>query len=328
MIDKIEATYKKISALVQDFLYDSKLENFDLDYICRNLGIQEAINRKYVATVLSKLVTKGDIEKTRGKYRFIDKEVELVLWENADTTPIEGLVYPYGVEDGSSFGLEDCVIIYPGDLIVIAGVSNTGKTTCCLNLLVNNMDKFKCRFITNELGDPHKFKARISHFDWVKLFDENGKAKFEVIKRYTNWQDIVLPEAINIIDWINLAGDRSYDIGLVLQAIQSKLKTGIGIISIQKGEGNPLGRGKDFSRDLASLYLTIDYEKLTVVKAKTWKTKNPNGKIFGFSIVDRGSKFHNIREVEICPLCKGSRYRMRHKCEKCVGTGVIDKPEL
>lgn len=322
-----DVTYKKVSALVKSWLFETKPETFDLDYICRNMGIQEAANRKYVAIVLNYLIKRGDLEKARGKYRFIDKEIEFVQWENADVTPVEGLIYPYDVEQHTSFGFEDCVILYPGDLIVIAGVSNMGKTAWCLNFLVNNMDTFKCRFITNELGDKQKFKARISHFDWVQLLNEEGKGKFEVIKRYTNWQDIILPNAINIIDWINLAGDRTYDIGTVMQSIQSKLREGIAVISIQKSEGNPLGRGKDFSRDLASLYLTIDYEKLTVAKCKSWKTNNPNNKMFGFSIVDRGSKFVNIREVQTCFTCKGARFIFGKKCERCVGKGYIEKDE-
>ena len=323
---KQEAVYKKVSALVKDFLYESRLENFDLDYICRNLGIQEAVNRKYVATVLSKMVKADELEKRRGKYRFIDKEVKFVEWENAEVRPIEGLVYPYDVERSDGFGFEDYVILYPGDLIVIAGNSNAGKTAWCLNFLVNNMDKFKCRFITNELGDKQKFKARISSFDWVDVLDKNGKGKFEVIKRYTSWQDIILPDAINIVDWINLAGDRSYDIGMILQSIQAKSPL-LGVIAIQKSEGNPLGRGKDFSRDLASLYLTIDYGKLTVVKCKSWEKDDPNNKMFGFRVVDRGSRFSDIYLAENCPKCRGSRYIMGRKCDKCLGKGIIRKED-
>jgi len=320
-----ESTQKKISALVKGWLYDDKPERFDLDKLCRNISIYEPDNRRRVSRILSYLVKTGELEKVRGQYRFIDKEVEFVEWENADVLPIKGLVYPYDVERSDGFGFEDYVILYPGDLIVIAGNSNAGKTTWCLNFLVNNMDKFKCRFITNELGDKQKFKARISHFDWVDVLDKNGKGKFEVIKRYTNWQDIILPDAINIIDWINLAGDRTYDIGMVMQSIQAKLGSGLGIIAIQKGEGNPLGRGKDFSRDLASLYLAIDYEKLTVVKCKSWEKDNPNNKMFGFRVVDRGSKFTDIYLAENCPKCRGSRYIMGRKCDKCLGKGIIRK---
>jgi len=320
-----ESTQKKISALVKGWLYDDKPERFDLDKLCRNISIYEPDNRRRVSRILSYLVKTGELEKVRGQYRFIDKEVEFVEWENADVLPIKGLVYPYDVERSDGFGFEDYVILYPGDLIVIAGNSNAGKTTWCLNFLVNNMDKFKCRFITNELGDKQKFKARISHFDWVDVLDKNGKGKFEVIKRYTNWQDIILPDAINIIDWINLAGDRTYDIGMVMQSIQANLGSGLGIIAIQKGEGNPLGRGKDFSRDLASLYLAIDYEKLTVVKCKSWEKDNPNNKMFGFRVVDRGSKFTDIYLAENCPKCRGSRYIMGRKCDKCLGKGIIRK---
>ena len=170
---------------------------------------------------------------------------------------------------------------------------------------------------------PAKFKRRLKRMTWVNPLKEDGTPKFELIDRRDNWKDIIRPDNINIIDWIGLPGDESYRIGQIIDGIQSKLKKGIALLSLQKDIEARLGRGRSYSEELASLYLTIDFERITVIKAKEWKGTNPNGKMYGFTLLNAGTQFHNIREIKKCPKCWGKN----PKCEKCEGTGYIDIAE-
>jgi hypothetical protein len=158
---------------------------------------------------------------------------------------------------------------------------------------------------------------------WHNPLTSQGNSKFELIERRSDWKALIRPNNINIIDWINL-DDNFYKIGSIIEGIQSKLKEGIAVISIQKSENKGLGLGGGFSEHLASLYLTLDFEKMTVRKCKEWHDHNPNGEIYKFTIVEGGTKFHNIHTVKKCKKCGGTGHFRLTDCELCNGTGVVE----
>jgi len=328
-MDAIETTgqYQKIALLVREWVEIHKGESFDLDMICRQLQIQERTNRKYVAIELSKIVGKGTLEKVTSPihkplYRYIDNTCKYIDWVNASSSDVLDIKWPYGVEDDSRFGFDGRVKISPGDIVVVAGTSNMGKTAFCLNFLWENMDAYSCTLMGNEYT-PGKFKRRVSKMTWREPINDKGESKFELIERREGWKDIIRPDNINIIDWINLS-DKFYEIGKIIEDIQARLHSGIALISIQKDEHKTRGLGGGFSEHLASLYLSIDYERLTILKAKEWAEWNPNGKMYGFKIVNGGTKFHNIRLLRKCKSCWGSGRGKGGQCEPCNGTGYVD----
>ncbi len=314
---------KKVWQFIDEWLVLHQGERFDLDTICRHLSITDREGKHQVAKKLWYEVDRGNLEKSDRLYSYIDNTYSLVDWVNANGSNTLNFKWPYGVEDESRFGFDGHVLISPGDIIVVAGMSNMGKTCFCLNLLWANMDTHQCTLMGNEYT-PIKFKRRASNMTWANPIDDNGKPKFELIERRERWKDIIRPNNINIIDWINLA-DNFYQIGAIIEGIQSKLKKGIAVITLQKSEDKKHGLGGGFSEHLASFYISIDYERLTVVKAKEWETVNPNGKTYGFQIVDRGSKFNYIREIKPCPVCRGKRGNKG--CQQCIGTGFVNEKE-
>jgi hypothetical protein len=299
-----QGVYSKVSLLVKEWLHIHKGETFDLDTICRQLAITERENRKYVAIELSKRVHSGELEKSNKSYHYIDNTSKYIDWVNASEGDTLDIAWPYGREDGSQFGFDGYTIVSPGDVIVVVGNSNVGKTTFAHNFLWENMDKYPCTLMGNEYS-PAKFKRRVSRMDWADPLKEDGCPKFELIERHDSWKDIIRPDNINIIDWINL-GDNFYQIGSIIEGIQSKLSQGIVMIVLQKAPGKELGLGGGFSMHLASLYLSIDFERLTILKCKEWHDHNPNNGIYGFTIVNGGTKFHNIRPIKKCPKCWGT----------------------
>ena len=317
-----DTTYKKVSAIVDTWLDIHKGETFDLDLVCRQLQISERENRNFVAQKLFYEVQIGKLEKSNRIYRYINKDKDIIDWYNSNVDRTINIQWPKG-RDGSKFGFDGCVCISPGDIIVVAGVSNMGKTTFAQNFLWENMDSYPCVLMGNEYT-PVKFKRRISRMTWNDPI-LNGKPKFELIKRLDNWADIIEPDKITIIDWISLPANELYNIGHVIQGIQSKLGNGVGLIVLQKDEASSLGRGRAFSEELASLYLTIDKGRMNVRKAKEWFNHDPNREVYGFDITNGGVEFRNIKPLAKCHNCKGTGQSKGSECFTCHGTGYIEK---
>jgi len=66
-----------------------------------------------------------------------------------------------------------------------------------------------------------------------------------------------------------------YEIGKPIKQIWDKLKDGIAIIAIQMKAGAKMGRGGDFSKEKARLYLSMDYldnERCTQVRIEEAKS--------------------------------------------------------
>ena len=321
MMIENEGLYKKASVAVDNWLELHKDETFDLDTICRQLEIHDSNKRNLITIKLSYEVNRGkSLEKDGKHYRYIDKNPKYINWISADMEGTLNIQWPFGREDNSRFVFDGSVLICPGDIIVIAGVSNTGKTTFCQNLLWENMDLFPCTLMGNEYT-PIKFKRRVSRMDWKNPLNENGTPKFELIERRDNWKDIINPNNINIVDWIDTPDDNFYSIRKIIEGIQSKLRNGIAVLSIQKGEDKALGTGGQFSEHLSSLYLTINSGILYVRKCKEWYEHNPNFKTNRFDIVNSGTKFHNIRKVKKCTKCYGFSVTKHTKCDRCNTTG-------
>lgn len=308
---------------VDQWLSLHKGERFDLDTICKQLEIRGGDNRHHVVKKLAYEISRGKLEKSDRIYRYIYKDIKYIDWLNTNVSKTINVKWPYGISDDSRFSFDGHICVSPGDLIVLAGVSNMGKTAFVLNFLWANMDEHLCRLMGNEYT-PAKFKRRVANMTWANPVNDDGVAKFELIERRDNWKDIIEPNKVNIIDWLNLPGNELYSIGNILDGIQSKLDEGIALVVIQKDEASVLGRGRSFSEELSSLYLTIDKGRLTVRKAKEWYQYNPNADVYGFELVRGGTEFKNIHKVKKCFNCRGSGIYKGEECYPCRGTGYVD----
>jgi hypothetical protein len=100
---------------------------------------------------------------------------------------------------------------------------------------------------------------------------------------------------------------------------------GIVVVVLQKDPTSKYGRGKSWSLDFADFGITLDYNRLTILKCK------PNGtmdnKMWGFDIVKYGSRFSNIREIMKCNKCNGYGKSFGKACQTCNGTGYRDKED-
>ena len=202
-----------------------------------------------VRMALKRMADDGEIEPTGrriGEYRKVEDDCPAEDFLCADENPTK-LWLP--------LGLDDLSLIYPGDIIVFAGVKGSGKTTWLLNIAIANLDRFKTQYISSEIG-KHAFRRRLLRFD--KPIEDIAK-KMPFRSRSANFQDVVLrgEGCLNIIDYMEVDADRTYMVGNYFREIHSKLNGAIAVIGLQMHPGKLVGMGAGFSLDKPNLYITL-----------------------------------------------------------------------
>jgi len=170
--------------------------------------------------------------------------------------------------------------------VVVAGSPDSGKTAWLLNLIKLNQDKWNIYYQSSEMGET-ELATRLEQFTDMDLNDW----KFIAEERSSHFADVIRPDDINIIDYMELT-DNVWMVAEYLREIHDKLNNGIAIVALQKKRNADLGRGGEFSLEKPRLYLSMDTGKMTIQKAKNWATmENPNRKFIKFKIV-KGCQFH------------------------------------
>jgi len=314
--------YRQLTVVQLEKWLNQEPDEFGIEQFRKKYNIDPESSLLYLT--FSRWVGDGKLKRLRrGWYRKV-KQIEPIKWWNGEEKERLPIIWPYGVEDNSSFDFDDNVEIYPGDSIVIAGESNKGKTAFALNFLVNNLHLFEgARLMVNEYK-PQRFRARMKAFDWADFWNED-KPKFELLAVSNHQEDYIHPNYLNMIDWLHIT-ENFWEVSTYIQDMQMLLREGILFTVLQKTRGKPFGVGADWGTFFPAVYLSISANRLDVMKVKSTPRGgiNPEGKIYSFDIVDRGSKFHNIRQVKICPVCKGSKYAFGKECGKCNGKGFVE----
>ncbi|MCK9275034.1 MAG: bifunctional DNA primase/polymerase [Syntrophales bacterium] len=232
-------------------------------------AVRAAVHRLHKAGIIEKHGNKN------GVYRTVNTQCEDIDFISATDTAMD-IRWP--------FRIEDHVQIMPGNIIVVAGEPNSGKTAFLLNLVQKNMARYEIYYFSSEMG-ALELRKRLKKFD-APLEDW----KFHPKERASNFADVIKPDAINIIDFLEVY-DEFYKIGGLIKEIYDKLKKGIAVIAIQKNKGADYGLGGGRGLEKARLYLTMEPGKARIIKAKNWTTfENPNGMEITFKLA-QGCKF-------------------------------------
>ncbi|MDY6839782.1 MAG: hypothetical protein SWH78_17630 [Thermodesulfobacteriota bacterium] len=252
--------------------------------VCEVQQVQHVKDRRKVSTILGRLVKEGILEKDPnryGWYRRVDDDAETIDFMNAKTDPFP-IKWP--------FEIEDLVEVMPGNVIVIAGEVESGKTGFLLNVAKLNIKTHDIHFFSSEMGGS-ELRKRLKKFDDMVLSDWKP---LKVKARGGEFHDVIKPDALNIIDFLELH-DEFYKVGAYLKKIHDKLNKGIAIVAIQKNPGRDEGLGGQRSMEVTRLYLSMSKEypggRLKIVKGKNWATdKNPNGLSIKYKVY-QGCKF-------------------------------------
>ncbi len=230
-----------------------------------------------VRVALLRLVKEGLIERhptESGRYRRIDKTEEIINFLDCPGTNLfSDFKYP--------FGMETHYRTMPKNEIIIAGCPDSGKTAILLNIVYLNQARYEIYYFSSEMG-AMELRDRLSKFDHPL---DQWKCRF--IERSSNFADVIRPDAINVIDYLELCTD-TFRVGEYLKSIHDKLKNGIAIIALQKPFGRDLGRGAEFSLEKPRLYLSMEKGTLKIIKCKNWvdSQKNPNGLSINYKLVN------------------------------------------
>lgn len=253
---------------------------FKSTQVATSLHLSTKCQKKNLSQVLGRLIKEGVIErvgKKYGEFRKVDDDCPEMEWWEAPRESIK-LEWP--------FELEKIVEILPKSIVIIAGISNVGKTAFFINLIVKNIDKKKLYYFSSEM-DETEVRKRFELVDGLDV--DKWRKNLKVFQRAHSFQDVVSPDGINMIDYLD--DEEAYKIKHRITKIRDKLNKGIAIIALQKPRGRDEGYGGEQTKNLPRLYLSIDNSLLKIVKAKNWKThENPNGKIHEFKLIN-GSQF-------------------------------------
>ena len=223
-----------------------------------------------VRVKLGRLKDKGEIEWIGvGKYRKVDKSAEEIEWWKVTDNNIE-LRLP--------LGLHEKIYIYPGNMIVFAGVPNTGKTAFCVETIGLNIDKMPIGehiYWWNSDSAKVEINRRILADDGVDA--ELWRKRVKIFERGQNFQDVIVPESLNIFDY--MAVNDPIEVGKMLDPIHDKLKlvNSVAIICLQKALGSAQGRGGTPTLDRPRLYVNLDpvfIHNKNQVRARILKAKN------------------------------------------------------
>jgi len=213
--------------------------------------------------------------ETSGKYRVPTKDYEVMDANNIPTGKPLDIRLP--------FWLDQYVEILPGDLIVIAGTPNSGKTALFLDTVAHNMNAWECWYFSTEMGPTA----------WARRRDKRDPPlewKFKFVHGFSNYEDIIKPDAMNFIDYVEQNEGEAFKIPGILAKIQRKLRKGVAFVALQKNQGMEWGIGGQQTKAKPALFLAVepDYPqgaKIRVVKAKAFKEYNPNGFCCNFKII-------------------------------------------
>ena len=283
-------------------------------------------------------LAEGKLVRTngRGVYKIVTQVKPVVVFGKERRKPIE-LIFPKDFDTGMEMLFAEDIILREGDLILISGRSNYGKTQMCMAFCGENIDSRPVlmgnEYTTLDNEASPRFLNRLDNMDWVQWYDENQEDRFMLLPVRADYAEHIERDKINIIDWINMETGEHYMIGTILESIKRELGKGIGIVAIQKAEGAESGRGGQFTKDFTDVELLLDRlgeteeVLLTLGKVKEYK-RRVTGRTFAYGI-SKGVKILNFREVVKCHTCWGKCWKKSGNtsvpCEDCHKRGYVDK---
>jgi len=301
-----------------------------LDGLRRELGIVPGTKSfSLVRNIMFRLVEQKVVKPlNRGEFKVITQVRPVQVYGRERRPPVK-INFPKDYNTMSQIDIGEYVTVREGDLFLISGLSNQGKTGLCLNFCAENLESHPIlmgnEYTTIDNEPQSRFLSRLDRMDWVQWANGNGEDKFTLLPVRDDYAEYVVKDKLNIIDWINIDTE-FWMISRVMEGIKRALGRGVAIIAIQKGEGAAAGRGGQFTKDFADVELLLDKYSETEILMTVGKVKEStqplSGKVYAFGLRDMGVKIVDFRALRKCGCHKG--WRGQKKCEDCNGTGYTD----
>jgi hypothetical protein len=248
---------------------------FATEELDRDLGVtaQEKENRRKIMLRLKDQSIIESHPKINKQFRYVNTRITTLNFKNANTAGVLPIKWP--------LGMEKYVNLFPGNIAVIAGSPNAGKTAMMLNFIYLNQNQFPIYYFCSEMGEV-ELRDRLDKFPGMDINDW----KFEAIERASDFADVIRPDCVNVIDYLEMTTEL-YQVNEHLTNISHKLGSGLVVLALQKKVGATYGRGQEFGLEKPKLYISLDKNIVRIVKGKSWaqKTIDPNGLQVPFNIV-------------------------------------------
>ncbi len=225
----------------------------------------EACVRKAVQKLVKQNILEPLPGSKAGNYRLVDHTENILnVWDAEDLIDLN-LKWP--------FDLQERFYLPPRSVVIVAGVSNAGKTGFMMDVAFrNNLNMETYYLVLSNESHPSKLKSRARRFGPKEAWE--GCTFVE--KPSGAFQDAIRPNALNIIDYLQVY-DEFWKITQQIAEIADKLENGVTIIGLQKQEGKLFAKGGESTREKAELYINLDLgdpQQLSFMKIKTSKTAN------------------------------------------------------
>ncbi len=266
---------------VRDWISITDGSSFKRQDLWSELNIISAAGKSKLGVILYRLKKDGIIvaDGRYGGFRLVDTNAPEVNWQKATESFID-VKFP--------FELEKYIRMKRRTYMVVAGDTNAGKTAFALNTVYKNMSDYKVLLLTTLEGGEGEMKERMDALnDGIP-----NPPPFITREREDNFADVIDPDAINVIDCLDLDSE-VYLAGIELKQIRNKLRLGCAVVMMQKPEGRDLAYGSGFTIKNAYVYIVMEKSLLKIKKAKarTNRKVNPVNKQWTFHLDDAGSNF-------------------------------------
>lgn len=258
------------------------------------VGLQ--FNREQLEATVAMLIEYGLIKPYGGRHGMYiksDDSAPIMDWQNAQVDD-----YPLYLP----MWLSKRVVISPGNLIVVAGEKNSGKTAFALrvafeNLAVNGGAHNEIFHFDYE-SHPAELKTRLMSI--APRFD--AWSGFTPMKRLHDFHSVIRPNGLNIIDYLKIGGTRAQftEAGALFEQIHEALRDGVCIVMVQKKKGEEFARGGELTTEEARLGLSL-YSDGPTKWARITKCKfpreypNPEGMELDYEL-DHTAEFTPVTE--------------------------------
>jgi hypothetical protein len=273
---------------------------FSLQDVWRELDILTPRGKNTLRVTMYRLCEEGIVERVNkkdGVYRPVDTELKKIKWQGADPNNTIKIMFPFAIEEYAK--------IYPKSIIMVAGAKNQGKTSFLYDCIIKNMETHHIDLYNSETG-AEQLKTRMEGL--LPGISGIDPPLFEAYERYDNFADVIQPDHISVIDYLDMHSD-VYVIGEEIDKIFRKLTSGVAIIGIQKPPAQvsiykgvkkvisrDLGYGGAYSAKRSVLYISLDRNicKLIYVKNSVNGHVNPNNMQWSYGF-DKAGRFTNVR---------------------------------
>lgn len=199
-------------------------------------------------------------QNRRGWYRKVRQEREEINFADT-TTHYLNLTLP--------FHLEEQVRIAPGNIIIIAGVTNMGKTVIALDMIMRNMDHFDIHYFNDEM-EGGELGSRLALFEGVEGGAKAWKMHSWRLPDFDEIPDVIVPGngVINFIDYLDPPADKPYIIKDMMKKIHKRLDGALAVICLQLKPGSEAPAGGWGAIHRSRLAINIERNVVKVIKAK------------------------------------------------------------